>query len=149
MKAPPAYERGTSVKNLNSGLEDKLGCQLDSARSAASQKRVADTYVPGRGNVVPTVADFAPISVQLEAASTVPEVRSGIRDEGWQKRAGKIGVVQQIEELSAQLQVHSLCNRGGLVDRQVPLLISWAHQSIAPEVPVVASTRNAIQFCQA
>ena len=79
-------ERGIG-KESNTGLEDELGCQLNSARSTASQKGVADTDVPRRGNVVSTVADFAPISVQLEPASTVPQVRSGSA-----MKAGKSGL---------------------------------------------------------
>jgi hypothetical protein len=78
----------------SNGLEGDLQSELRSARAAPSEEGVADTYVAGSSESEVTDA---------------PAIRSNavarwIGDEIRQVRIGKIGVVENIEKLSPELQ---------------------------------------------
>lgn len=65
-------------------LEGELGRELDTARAAATEERVADAHVAGSGDVVATIADFTRAGLVKAAdaiVSACSEVRSRIGDE--------------------------------------------------------------------
>src|ERR1700731_4354940 len=78
----------------SNGLEGDLQSELRSARAAPSEEGVADTYVAGSGES--EVA--APPSKAVEA------IACRVCDEVRQVWIGEIGVIENIEELSPELQ---------------------------------------------
>src|ERR1700751_749043 len=101
-------------RSITSGLERELSCELNAAWTAATEERVADSYVASGRQVIAANAHLA-ISTQLKT------VRSGIRNEGWQERIGEVWVVQDIEEIDTELHVKPLCNRRVLIHGEIPL----------------------------
>ena len=92
-KSSSRHTREERGKKFN-GLEGYLQSELCSARAAPSEEGVADTYVAGSGES--EVA--APFSKAVEA------IACRVSDEIRQVRIGKIGVVENIEKLSPELQ---------------------------------------------
>ena len=50
------------------------------------------------------------------------------------KWIGKVRMVENVNEIGAQLHAQTLGDRRSLVDRQVPLFVGWTVQGIAPLV---------------
>src|ERR1019366_5231970 len=126
-------------------LEGELECQLNAARASSAQERVANTDVAGGGDLVPAIANFTRVGTSSKSASAGTEVRGWIGNECRQQRTGEVGMVQQIEELGAQLHPYSLTERRVLIKSKVPLLVSGAYQRIASQVPIVTRARHAIR----
>jgi hypothetical protein len=125
-------------------LERKLRRDLNSARSAAAQKGIANTHVTGGRDLVATVANLT-VAVHVKAATTAQgDVRCGIGNEGRQNRVGEVRMVKNIEEICAQLHFHPLGDRGVLKKREVPLLVGWSYERIAAQAPEVPGARHAI-----
>ena len=104
-------------------LELEHGRQLDAAWTTAADERIADSHVTGRGDGISTAcaSDF-PAAHVLESAS------ARVRDEGREEGIGEVGVVQQIEEVSAELHREPLCQIRSLVNREVPFFEGRANQ---------------------
>src|SRR5580704_6118155 len=106
-------------------LEAEFQCQFDSARTAAAKEGIADC----RG---------------LESAATVAKIRRRVRNEIRQDRVGEIRVIEDVEELRAELRLHSFVDGRVFVECEVPLLVSRSGQRVAPEIAVVAGARYAV-----
>src|SRR5215471_19836335 len=100
-----------------SQLEAEYGCELDTARTAAADERVADAYVTRScdGIAAACSSDLATVR-DLEASST------GVSDECRQERIREVRMVQQVEEVRAQLHCYPLGQVRGLVNGEVPFL---------------------------
>src|SRR2546425_971882 len=72
-------------------------------------------------------------------------VHTGIRYEQWQERAGKVRVIQNVEDLRPKLHIQPLRNRRGLIDRKVPLPEVGPDERVAPFVAEVARASDAIR----
>src|SRR5258708_15723490 len=117
--------RGGSVRKLESELDG----QLNAARAAATDEGVADANIARRSNNSGARSSGIPYfpSVQyLEA------VDPRIGEEGWQVRIGKVGVIEEIEEISAELHADALGNRCGFVDPEIQLLEGRTPYGIPP-----------------
>src|SRR5215469_7340398 len=130
-KKRPVCRRGAS---RSTRLESDLSGELDAARAASAKKWVANSHVAGSRQRIITDA----------ATGRVDTVDTGIGDEIRQLRVGKVGMVEQVEEFSAELQLHPLGNLGVFKYRAVELLEGWSSQRIACQVAEVARTRQAI-----
>src|ERR1022692_2766136 len=93
-------------------LESDLGGELDAAGAASTQERIADSHVAGRGQGVRT--DSTPRAADA--------VHPGIGDEVRKHRIGEVGMIEQVEKLSAQLQVDALGDLGVFEQGEVELL---------------------------
>src|SRR5271166_1195136 len=103
--------------------EDQPHRQLDLSRTAESPRRGSHR---GRNGAAYRGRDFAKARAAL--------VRNGI---------GKIGVVEQIEEIGAYRQFHTLgAQRDGLQRRQIPVEESWAVILIASRGSGAAGGRS-------
>src|SRR5262249_17380725 len=109
--------------------------ELKAAGSAATEERVADSHVTGRAQrVVPAVAAGRGIG------------RSDVGDEVRQERIREVRVVEQVEELSPELQVDLLGQSRIFEEREVELLEAGPSQRIASQVAEMASAGDAIRF---
>jgi hypothetical protein len=110
-------------------LEVELNSQLNTARAAASEKRVSDTDIAGSGNVVGAVANFTTCSVCNETA-TRPHIASRTRrpgrvsDKCWQEWVSKIWMVDYVKEVGAELHINPLRKRSCLVESKIPFFES-------------------------
>ena len=100
-KAPAASGRGLERALV---LESELGRELNAARPAASEERIADAHVAGRGDRIvarPSLAVASGSALQLHAGL---EVRCRVRNERGQERIGEVRVIEEVEEIGAKLQ---------------------------------------------
>ncbi len=67
-----------------------------------------------------------------------------VRKEGRQERVGKVRVIDDVEEIGAQLHGHTLSQVRSLVDCEVPLFERRAAQRVAPHVAEVPRSRHAV-----
>src|SRR5207253_8865246 len=118
--APHARSREESGKNPFE-LESELEAQLNAARTAAYEERIADADVACGGDWVATAAHFAGSAAVQRKTSC-----AGVRDEGRQEGVGKIGVIENVEKVGAELHAEALRDCGCLINREVPLLEGWA-----------------------
>jgi len=100
------------------------------ARAAASEERVADAHVSGGGDGIAAGASFEGVSAIQGKA-----VEARVCDERGQERVREVGMVNDIEEVCAQLQVHAFSDGRVLVDRQIPLLICRTCNESRPSLP--------------
>src|SRR5450631_2548258 len=100
-------------------LEGELGCELDTTWAAATEERVTDSYVASGGKVIAANSHLPICRTRLKSVS------AWIGNERRQERICKIRVVQQVEEVGAELHVKPLGKHSGLVDCEVPLLVGW------------------------
>ena len=95
-------------------LENELRRQLDAARSATAQERVADANVTGSGEVVPADARFtSPVDPET--------VRRRIGDKCRKQRICEVWVVQEVKKLGTELNAQALRDFRVFVDREIPL----------------------------
>src|SRR5580704_3652337 len=128
-------------------LEAEFQCQFDSARTAAAKEGIADAYVTGSGDTVTAVTHLTEVVADcrgLESAATVAKIRRRVRNEIRQDRVGEIRVIEDVEELRAELRLHSFVDGRVFVECEVPLLVSRSGQRVAPEIAVVAGARYAV-----
>ena len=105
---PVCNPEGASLTLRMVRLESDLRRELHAARSAAAQKRVADSHIAGGGQGIKT-------RLPPERAVCRKGIwRSGIRDEIRQNGIGEVRMVQEVEELGTQLQVHPFTDGGVL-----------------------------------
>jgi hypothetical protein len=114
-------------------LERNLGRKLDAPRPASTEKRIADACISRGDDLVRTL---------LSPGEVVR--RAGVSDEVWHFRIRKVGMIEQIEELRAELQVHTLAQCGVLVDREIELLKARPFQRIAGQIAEVSGAGDAI-----
>ena len=138
-------------------LEDEFSGELDTAGAAAAEEGVADAHVTGGCDLVAAVADFA-VSASGKSEAAVAgdrwrrlaggrrrrEIGSGIGDEVGEQGTGEVGMVKEVEEFGAQLEMHFLRDRRVFVDGQIPLLVGRADQGVAAQVSVVARAGKAV-----
>src|SRR5581483_8156125 len=113
---------------------------LNTARSTATQERVADAHVTGCGDRIPTAS-----SSHLAAIDNVETTRTGIRNESRQERIRKVRVIQKVKEIRTQLEIQALCQVCVLEKSEVPLFVAGTLQHVASFIAVVARTRHAIR----
>ena len=136
---PHVRERseGRNIKKL----ESKLDGQLNAPRTATADERVADAHVARGGNNAGArssgIAYFPPVH-HLEA------VDAWVCEEGWQVRIGKVGVIEEIEEIDAELHVKALSDRCAFVDREIELFERRTAQGIPAHITEVTRARNAV-----
>src|SRR5216683_786056 len=131
------------TRNRDGQLELEHRGQLNAAGSTAADERVTDAHIAGRGDYARRarcVAYFPSVDV-LEA------VDSRVRKEGRQERVGKVWVIDDVEEIGAQLHGHALSQVSSLVDCKVPLFERRAAQGVAPHVAEVPRASYAILSC--
>ena len=148
-KAPAEAGAEEVTESGSIELESELGSKLNSARTASTQKRIADAHVAGRGDLVGAIADFLGGSFgrtePATATSTVGVSLSGetMLDAGSAIKAGSTGfrevrVIQNVEEVRPKLHGQSLGQGRVLVDGDIPLFEGGATESVAAQAAVVA-----------
>ena len=133
-KAPRVETRRIDFCQFTDRLEGDLSGELDAARAASAEERIANSHVAGGCQRVITDA----------ATRRVDTVDTGVGDEIRQLRVGKVGAVEQVEEFSAELQLHPLGNLGVLEHRAVELLERWSSERIACQVAEMPCARQAV-----
>ena len=123
-----------SRQNFQPNLERDLGRKLHPARAAAAEKRIADAHIARRRKRQET--DAPPRCVQAVVCRIGNEIR--------QVRIGKVGMIQQVEELGPDLQIYPLGDRRVLEHRKVEFLEIGRAQRVASQISEVASARAAV-----
>src|SRR5690348_17609026 len=123
-KSAPSQVSESSRKVTQPPLEREFRSELNAARSATAQERVADADVPCR-------RDWVPIHTNFAIPNGLKAVDSRIGDERGQEWIREVRVIQDIEEFRAQLHVKPFGNRGAFVNCQIPLLERRSVQSVA------------------
>src|SRR5438477_315021 len=100
-----------ALNSVTSRLEGNLRCKLHASGAAPTQERVADADVSSGGE---------PVIAAVLAAGRIG--RTNVANEIGQQRAGKVGMVEQVKELSAELQGHVLGQRRVFEDGEIELL---------------------------
>jgi len=135
-------------------LERKLGRQLNPARPAAPQERVSYAHVAsssdgkmattvpyGDGGAIQDASSWLRRGIRRAIAnSTLCSIRDKRRQEGIRE----VRMIEDVEELGADLHVQPLGDRRVLVNREVPLLVRWPAQGIAAQVSEMPSARSAV-----
>src|SRR5439155_7465807 len=99
---------------------------------------IANSDIAGGCELIACRSD---LSITCQGKATLP----GISQEQGQKWVSKVGMVENIEELRAQLELYPLADRRALIQREIPLLERWPMKRIAPQVAKVAGSGNAIR----
>src|SRR5882762_2378473 len=136
-KAHRSARRALSAKKVVQLLERELGRQLNPARPTASQERVSYTHVASGHDGIARLAHFT-------VPAGLKSVESWIGNEGWQKRIGKVRMIQHIEKFGADLHLHSFRDRCVLIDRQVPLFECRSAEGVTAQIPEVPRAQCAI-----
>src|SRR5580692_6084982 len=143
-KAPPDCPGGAWKTSRSS--ERKLRRELNTAGRTATQEGVADAHVAGGRNLIAAVSDFAVVrSLHKPAGACLVNVGSRVSDKRRQYRVGEVGMVQDVEEIGAQLHRHALGDGRVLVDSQVPLLVGRTDQRVPAQVSIMSRARNTIR----
>ncbi len=116
--------QAAGVRSGPSVLEAKLGRELNAARCAASEERIADADVAGSGDRIATGPGFERIR-PVEGKA----VDSRIRDECRQERVRKIGMVDDVEKVGANLQIQTLSKDRVFVHGKVAIAYRWVREA--------------------
>ena len=130
-KAPPKIRGRSRGRKLSEDLERNLQSKLRSPGAASAQEWVADTYVAGGGKS--QVAD-------TPSRRGVKAIACRVGDEVRQVRIGEIGVVENIKELSPELQNQAFRQIRVLEDGEVELLERGTPKAITTHVAEMAGS---------
>src|SRR5437763_556631 len=130
-------------------LETEAQRQLNVARSAAAQERIAQADVGSRCALgKPDSSSIGRIRWYVAGASQT--VGREVHEEARPERAGKVRVVQDIEEVGTQLHVEALRQFRVFHDREVPVLESGPVQGIPSDIaevlPLICEIATAIRI---
>lgn len=127
-------------------LERELGRQLNPTRPAAPQERVAYAHVAGSCET--KMAATAPYGDRRTARNAWTAIANStlcsIRDKRRQEGIREVRMIEDVEELGANLHAEPLGNRRVLVNREVPLLVLWPTQCVAAQASEMPSARSAV-----
>ena len=148
-KAPPAHiAGGAGEEKLRNNLERDLQSELRSARAASAEERIADAHVAGGGESEGATALSGRNQLtNLGISKWIPggnAVAGRVGDEVRQVWIGEIGVIENIEELSPELQNCMLGQVGIFEDREVEFFEGGSAQRVAPEITEMAGPSDAI-----
>ena len=110
-------------------LERELGRELDAARAASAEERVADAHVARRNDMVGSVAYFATPASCYEATPAGSRMRWGrltyvasrVGNKRRQQRIGEVWMIEDVKEFRTELQTQLLADLRVLVNREIPL----------------------------
>src|SRR5580692_1409550 len=103
---PGRFFRGSEISS-----EKQLQRELDAARPAATQNRVAQAHV---GSCCERVMASA-------GAVRIESVRRRVGKEGRQQRTGKSGMIEDVVEISAELHLQAFVHLSRLADSKVKI----------------------------
>src|SRR5882762_7068704 len=111
-------------------LERNLSRELNSPRPAASQEWVANANV-ARGREGQERGARRKVSRETSTIGVEP-IGRGISDEIRKIRIGKIGVVEDVEEVNVKLEIQPFRQSRFLVDTEIELFERRPAQRVAP-----------------
>src|SRR6516162_9004739 len=134
-KAQPAEEK----RLLTMGLEGEFGGDLQAPWSAATEERIADSYVAGNRQ---REKSAAPSESYLRSrrrmtsrtqgvGSRGDAVEIGIRQVTRIERAGEIRMVQEVVGLDPELELQALGDGGVLEDREIELVKTGTDERVS------------------
>src|ERR1700730_2222362 len=138
----PHVRERSGGKNGVPELERNLSRELDSPRPAASQERIADANI-ARGCERQERCSRRKVSRETPTIGVEP-VGRGIRDEIRKIGIGKIGVVEEVEEVDVKLEIQPFRQSRFHVDTEIELFERRPAQRVAPQVAEVASASSAV-----
>src|SRR5256885_5027088 len=108
--------------------EDHAGGELEVARAAAAEEWVADAYVGRDGDGQ---------EADASARQGVYAVEGGVRREARQQGRGEVRVVEEVENLGAQLELNGLAEVCRLEEGEVEVSVAGACERVASETSEV------------
>jgi len=145
-KAPPANRQEELRRDHANQLEGKLRRQLNPARPPAAEEGIANANVAGSDDVITSVAYLSSRTAGNESAFTSGwrKISSWIGNKSWQEWVREVRVIQDIEELRAQLHTQAFRDCGVLVNREVPLFKCRPHKGVSALIPKVTRSGHTI-----
>ena len=125
----------------------QLQCELRSSRAATAEERIADTHIAGGGQRQERRAGGW---VRDESsAARVEAVCRRVGDEIRKIGIGKIGVVENIEEVDVELKIHALGQSCSFEDTEIEFLERRPAQAVAAQISKMAGASQAVAVARA
>ena len=131
--------RAASSRGSKMSLEKQLQRELDTARPAATQNRVAQAHV---GSCCERVKVGA-------GAIRIESVRRSVGKEGRQQRTGKSGMIEGVVEIRSELHLQALVDISCFADGKVKIPVIGSWQRIAALISRSGASlgRNSCRQC--